>query len=507
MARNRLARLNADGSLDGDFDPLGANGTVTSLAVQEDGGILLGGYFSSVAGVPAPLVARLKADGTANTAFHPTVRPSLNVRTLAQQPDDQKLLVAGDFATVGTTAGSSITRLNPDGSLDPSFRPDATLAAGSSPAAVVRPDREILAIFNLTIFNLTITDSSTTGKTPSRNTSGLSAPAAGEGRTRAVSAPIKNPLPPAAGDSFIPEVLVALLHADGSIDTGFRQPAVPYNGQGSALVLQTDGKFLVGGAFGVTKQVSNSLGANLVRFNADGSLDSGFVPGFGANSSEVDAIGVQPADGKIVVGVAYAGVANASVVSQIVRLLPDGSLDASFTAGIAERGTINTVVIQPDGKILLGGGFPIFQSRTRPALARVSSDGSPDLSFVPGAIATAGGTPPVVYSLQVQADAKILVAGVFDSSGCRAPQPGPVELGRQPGHDVRPRDGHGRGGPLPVAATGRQPDHRRRFQHGEWRGRGRRGATAARSSDPWLDGLVSAMSAVLATRSQRMRGR
>ncbi len=359
VARNRLARLYADGSLDGDFDPLGANGTVTSLAVQEDGGILLGGYFSSVAGVPAPLVARLKADGTANTAFHPTVRPSLNVRTLAQQPDDQKLLVAGDFATVGTTAGSSITRLNPDGSLDPSFRPDATLAAGSSPAAVVRPDREILAIFNLTIFNLTITDSSTTGKTPSRNTSGLSAPAAGEGRTRAVSAPIKNPLPPAAGDSFIPEVLVALLHADGSIDTGFRQPAVPYNGQGSALVLQTDGKFLVGGAFGVTKQVSNSLGANLVRFNADGSLDSGFVPGFGANSSEVDAIGVQPADGKIVVGVAYAGVANASVVSQIVRLLPDGSLDASFTAGIAERGTINTVVIQPDGKILLGGGFPI----------------------------------------------------------------------------------------------------------------------------------------------------
>ncbi len=47
----------------------------------------------------------------------------------------------------------------------------------------------------------------------------------------------------------------------------------------------------------------------------------------------------------------------------------------------------------------------------------MSSDGSPDLSFVPGAIATAGGTPPVVYSLQVQADAKILVAGVFDSIG------------------------------------------------------------------------------------------
>jgi len=72
VTRSRVARLNADGSLDTGFDPgSGASSTVNAVAVQADGKVLIGGSFSSVNGVTRSRVARLNTDGSLDTGFNP----------------------------------------------------------------------------------------------------------------------------------------------------------------------------------------------------------------------------------------------------------------------------------------------------------------------------------------------------------------------------------------------------------------------------------------------------
>ncbi len=120
-ARNRIARLNADGTLDTGFDP-NANGDVYSVAVQADGKILLGGDFTTVGGTARNYIARLNADGTLDTGFNPNANSV--VYSVAVQADG-KILLGGDFTTVGGTARNYIARLNADGTLDPGFNPNA----------------------------------------------------------------------------------------------------------------------------------------------------------------------------------------------------------------------------------------------------------------------------------------------------------------------------------------------------------------------------------------------
>ena len=129
--RNHIGRLNADGSLDTSFDP-GANGAVYALAVQADGKILVGGYFTTLGGggtgtTTRNYIGRLNADGSLDTSFDPGANGA--VYALAVQADG-KILVGGDFTTLGgggtgTTTRNHIGRLNADGSLDTSFDPGA----------------------------------------------------------------------------------------------------------------------------------------------------------------------------------------------------------------------------------------------------------------------------------------------------------------------------------------------------------------------------------------------
>src|SRR5262249_35688972 len=128
--RNHVARLNADGSLDGSFDP-NANNLVNGLALQPDGKILLYGGFTTLQpnGAAPPTtrnrIARVNADGTLDTSFDPNANNSVNC--VAQQADG-KLLLGGGFTTLQPNGGAvtnrnRFARLNGDGTLDGSFNP------------------------------------------------------------------------------------------------------------------------------------------------------------------------------------------------------------------------------------------------------------------------------------------------------------------------------------------------------------------------------------------------
>lgn len=119
--RSFVARVNTDGSVDGSFDPgTGANGAVRAVAVQSDGKILIGGDFTVVAGVARNHVARLNANGSLDLSFDPLVGPDNTVNAITLTAAGQAV-IGGTFASVNGTPRGRLARLMTGGTNDPAF--------------------------------------------------------------------------------------------------------------------------------------------------------------------------------------------------------------------------------------------------------------------------------------------------------------------------------------------------------------------------------------------------
>src|SRR5207244_1242778 len=141
----------------------------------------------------------------------------------------------------------------------------------------------------------------------------------------------------------------------------------------NSMALQPDGKIVIGGDFTSVDGVPLNY---IARLNSDGSVDNTFDPGAGADFL-VNSVAVQP-DGLIVVGGAFTQLGTLGGSQGIARLNPDGSVDTTFNAGSGANNTVNSVVLQPDGGILFAGIFTSVNQTRRIGLARLLSDGSLD---------------------------------------------------------------------------------------------------------------------------------
>src|SRR5713226_596035 len=202
----------------------------------------------------------------------------------------------------------------------------------------------------------------------------------------------------------------ALAVVPGSLDADFNPPLVAAaNNPGAAVyvvALQPDGQILIGGLFFAVS--GTNLLVNIARLNPDGSIDPSFLPGRVADTGYVDAIGVQP-DGKIVVGGSFYSSRGGAPVN-LLRLNADGTVDSGFFRFSSVDGPVNAVLLQSDGKILIGGGFTVVDGMLRQSLARLNADGTIDSGFDACVASTAGsgGT-----SLAVQNNGQILASGTF----------------------------------------------------------------------------------------------
>ncbi len=377
-ARNRIGRVNADGSLDTSFDP-GANAEIYCLALQADGKILVGGSFTTLGGggtgtVARNRIARLNANGTLDTTFNPGANDRISAIALQA---DGKILVGGNFTTLGgggtgTVARSCIGRLNPDGTVDAGFDP------GASGRGTVAEDT--------TVFSLVV-------QADGKIVAGGELTALGGG-----------------GTGIFPRSQIGRLNPDGTLDTSFDPGA---NNDVKALAVQPDGKILVVGDF--TKLGGGGTGVttrNLIgRLNVDGSLDTRFVDP-GANNPAVIVVAVQ-ADGKVLVGGTFTmlGGGGSGIVPRrfIGRLYADGTLDNNFNPGA--NSSVRALALQADGKLLIGGDFTTLGGggggvTARSRIGRLNSEGTLEAGFDPGANGT-------VQSLAVQADGKIVAGGSF----------------------------------------------------------------------------------------------
>lgn len=206
------------------------------------------------------------------------------------------------------------------------------------------------------------------------------------------------------------------LNSDGSPDFDF---AYTYhaddagwmiNGGVRTIDIQSDGKILIGGGFDAYSGGTYYYSSGIMRFNSDGTFDNTLFVGDGFND-EVLKIIVQP-DGKIlVVGIFFQY--NNTDNWRIIRLNSNGTPDSSFITGdgidFDDYGIVYDMILQPDGKIILGGDFYNYNGVESDYIVRLNSNGSYDNTFVTGA-----GFNDTVSSLALQSDGKIIVGGDFN---------------------------------------------------------------------------------------------
>jgi uncharacterized delta-60 repeat protein len=206
---------------------------------------------------------------------------------------------------------------------------------------------------------------------------------------------------------------IARLNIDGTLDAAF----TTNTGTGATgtsvvintIVVQPDGKILIGGAFSGFN--GNSSARRLIRLNSDGTLDTDFTTnlGFGPGSN-VNEVAIQP-DAKILVCGPFTSF-NGDTANRIVRINSNGTADTSFNTnlGSGANNTVNTVAIQSDGKVLIGGDFVNFNGTTVNRIARLSSTGTLDTAFTAN---TGTGVSNEIIKIKIQSDDKILVCGDF----------------------------------------------------------------------------------------------
>ncbi|MBI4897535.1 MAG: hypothetical protein HY827_04115 [Actinobacteria bacterium] len=230
---------------------------------------------------------------------------------------------------------------------------------------------------------------------------------------------------------------VARLNSDGTLDSTFAGDGDLWTSIGStrdvsyAAYVQPDGKILVAGITDAGPK--DDMG--LIRFNADGTLDSTFGSGTGkayywfgspgSSNAHAYAMAVQ-SDGKIVI----AGDTETGGTQDfaVIRANGGGGLDSTFGSGGrvytpigSSNDTANAVIVQPDGKIVVAGQADNGGAGFDFAIARYNSDGTLDASFDGDGIVTAdfGTDDQYINSIAVRPDGSILAAGYS--------QPGSVE--------------------------------------------------------------------------------
>jgi uncharacterized delta-60 repeat protein/uncharacterized repeat protein (TIGR02543 family) len=328
--RNRIARLNSNGTLDGSFNTgTGASSSVMAIVVQNDGNILIGGYFSSYNGTARNYIARLNSNGSLDTTLNPGTGADNTIYALAVQNNDGRILIGGGFYEYnGEQQINRIARLNFDGSRDRTF--DIGIGTDNSVNSIVlQSDGRVLIGGGFSDYDET------------------------------------------------PMYRIARLNTNGSLDGTFT-PGAGANNVIQSIVLQSDNRILVGGNFTTYDGAARNY---IARLNANGTLDGTFTSGTGANNY-VYAIAVQN-DGRILIGGDFTYY-NGTASGHIARLNADGSIDGTFTPGTGANNTINAIAVQSDGRILIGGNyFYSYNGFVCGNITRLNTDGTFDATFNP----------------------------------------------------------------------------------------------------------------------------
>lgn len=327
----RVARLGPDGTPDRGFlAGAGFDADVRVLLHSEPArGLYVGGAFTTYQGQPRVALARLTvgqtglADALPDAAFAPVLTGVNPVVNAIVEQYDGKVVIGGSFSSVNGTSTPNLARLNPDGSVDPSFTPPAP--GGTVNALALQPDGKILL-------------------------GGAFTQVAGQTRRG-----------------------LARLNLDGTLDTTLgigTGLSSGFNGTINSVAVAPDGVIYAGGQF--SSYNGRTFYNNLVKLSASGAIDGRFnysLDASGGLNSGVNNVQVRPT-GEVLVSGLFTQFSRGvplgapTAVGRIVQLKPDGSIDPAFNpAGTGANNTLHTAVTMGNGDLLLVGAFSSFNAQ------------------------------------------------------------------------------------------------------------------------------------------------
>jgi uncharacterized delta-60 repeat protein len=408
---------------------------VTGVRVQPDGKILVVGTSGSLGGSPTLeqiALLRFNADGTPDTAFgdHGAVLTRIQfasaANALALQPD-------GRIVVVGLSCGSSsycgsgsvaIARYMPDGSLDPSFGSGGTFVwnalVGPATAVALQGDGKILVTSSDGYFSFGRCNGDGTPDA-SFGTGGVVHPGFGGGTNypSAIAVQADGRIVVSGttiSNSYAYDYLVARFDASGAIDPTFGAGAGRVvtslgieNDWATSLVVQGDGRLLVGGRTGT----AFGTGFGMARYLPDGTLDSSFGVGgrvgvvlYAGETESLFALALQPDQRIVAVGTTTGQYSNVGAI-EVARFTSAGALDPTFGSGGKSRFTLSTegdtassVALQPDGAIVVGATRKSAGYYPEMAVMRVTASGALDSAFGSSGVTI---VPDVAYSAYTRA--------------------------------------------------------------------------------------------------------
>lgn len=288
-----------------------------------------------------------RTDGSMNSSFNPGVGANAIVRAVVPLTNGQ-ILIGGDFTQYSGTDRGGLARLNKDGTLDSGFQATVT---GGVESLVLLPDGKILVGGIFTSVN------------------------------------------------GVQQGSIAKLNSDGTLDTSFN-PGSGANSSVWSIAVDPNGMIIIGGDFTTVGGIARN---HIARLNPNGSLDLGFNPGSGANG-RIYAVALQNPDKILAAGgfTTFGGTPQ----NNITRLNVDGTLDGSFNIGTGPNNSVYSMLVQPDGKVLIGGDFAVVNGISNNHIARLNANGTVDASF-------GQYSDYFVFAIARQWDGKILIGGQF----------------------------------------------------------------------------------------------
>ena len=400
------------GKVTDDFGALVSNADASSVAIQNDGKIVAGGYIVGVPGTGSVdfALARHNADGSLDSSFGVGGKVvtdfnsvSNGITKIVLQSDGK--IVAGGYVQLDTgneptsvyaPIRFAFARYNSDGSLDDTF--------GANGKVVSDFGHRVEFINSLAV--------QSDGKIVAAGTVGSEL----------------------TGFSFA----VARYNVNGSLDTSFGTNGLTttiFNANSYSLirsvVLQSDGKIVVGGESEADVADGTHSNFALARYNTNGTLDTTFGSGgktttdFNLSYEKLSRLILQ-SDGKIVAGGSTDNRSNNNSDDvALARYNTNGALDTTFGNGGKVVTNLNltnsygstdnaySIALQSDGKIVAGGRISEYSVTTKFALQRYNTDGTLDSGFGSGGIITTGWGVNNAYiqDIALQKDGQIVAVG------------------------------------------------------------------------------------------------
>ncbi len=330
--------------LDPQFAP-SFDDSVSTIVRQANGTLIVGGSFSSVSGQSRYALAKLSADGQLLAAF-PSI-PNNQVRSIALDAGG-RMVIGGDFDQIGTFHSHMVARLKTDGSVDSSFVSGLMPNIGQVDAVAVLSNGKIA-----------VTGSLLTASGPTR---------------------------------------IALLNADGSVDSGFNPPVLDHI---DSMLVSDNDRLLIAGSF--DEQDPDCIFDCVIALSLDGSISASFS----MTGVSVKHMSLQH-DGKILVTGNFSKI-NDHTTYYVGRIMPNGGADGTFTNTDMRYASMKVIHQRANGNILVGGSWRwLGESASINRVAQLSSSGARDVSFDEPMFSS------LIFALSVPSNFEFIVGGMFE---------------------------------------------------------------------------------------------